>query len=118
MKRRFNSLLPPYFFIFVKVIGKPTNDQRSCFVFFLIFVAKRFNTAYYLLLDAGDSSGAEISKWLTFVACSGNERQNCRTPEVLAATGHRSGELWSLFLFGNNFLLHIVDATEKFLWLP
>lgn len=42
-----------YFFIFVKVIQIVSNDLRSYFECFLIYVAKRFNTAYDLLLDTG-----------------------------------------------------------------
>jgi hypothetical protein len=42
-----------YFFIFVKVMGVLSNDLRSCFESFLIFLAKRFNTAYDLLLVTG-----------------------------------------------------------------
>jgi len=33
----------------------------------LIFLAKRFNTAYYLLLNAGDWSGGETRGWLTLL---------------------------------------------------
>jgi hypothetical protein len=42
-----------YFFIFVKVISLLSGDLRSYFESFLIFVAKRFNTAYDLLLVTG-----------------------------------------------------------------
>lgn len=42
-----------YFFIFVKVMGVVSNDLRSYFESFLIFLAKRFNTAYDLLLITG-----------------------------------------------------------------
>jgi hypothetical protein len=34
-------------------------DPRSYFDLFLIFLAKRFNADYYLLLNAGDWSGGE-----------------------------------------------------------
>ena len=60
-----------YFFIFVKVMGALSNDLRSYFESFLIFVAKRFNTAYDLLLIPDSWSGGETSSWLTFVGCSG-----------------------------------------------
>ena len=42
-----------YFFIFVKVMRALSNDLRSYFESFLIFLAKRFNTAYDLLLITG-----------------------------------------------------------------
>ena len=42
-----------YFFIFFKVMGILSNDLRSHFESFLIFLAKRFNTAYDLLLVTG-----------------------------------------------------------------
>ena len=42
-----------YFFIFVKVMAVLSNDLRSYFESFLIFLAKRFNTAYDLLLVTG-----------------------------------------------------------------
>jgi len=62
---------------------------HSCIVF-LIFLAKRFNTAYYLVLDTGEWSGGETSNWLTFVRCGGNA-PNCRTPgrpqQLLTAVG-------------------------------
>jgi hypothetical protein len=63
--------LPGYFFIFVKVIRDRQNDQWSYYDFFLILLANRFNSAYYLLLDTGNWSGGETSIWLTFVECSG-----------------------------------------------
>ncbi|MGO9085768.1 MAG: hypothetical protein ACLQBK_11115 [Candidatus Sulfotelmatobacter sp.] len=62
-KPKFHWWLPGYFFIFVKVIE---NDQGSYYDSFLILLAKRFNSAYYLLLDTGKASGGEASKvWLT-----------------------------------------------------
>jgi hypothetical protein len=62
-ERKFHRRLPGYFFIFVKVIE---NDQGSYYDSFLILLAKRFNSAYYLLLDTGKASGGEASKvWLT-----------------------------------------------------
>ena len=42
-----------YSFIFVKVMSSLDCDRGSCYVLFLIFVAKRFNTAYYLVLNTG-----------------------------------------------------------------
>src|SRR6516162_7481254 len=77
----------------------------------LISLAKRFNTAYYLLLNTGDLiSGGETRGWLTFVGCGGNA-PNCRTPEVPAAETHCPG-VRSLFLFGSNSSL-LVRRNQK-----
>ena len=58
-ERKFLVRLPSYFLICVKVI---LNDLQSYSDCFLIFLAKRFNTAYYLVLNTGDWSGGETSK--------------------------------------------------------
>jgi len=58
-ERQLYGRLLDYFFIFVKVIE---NDQGSYYDSFLILLAKRFNSAYYLLLDTGKASGGEASK--------------------------------------------------------
>jgi len=97
-KPKFLLGLPQYFLILVKVIG---CDHGSYFVYFLISLAKRFNSAYYLLLNAGRWSGGETSKLVTFVGCGGIE-PNRRTPTVPAADAHRARALRSLFLFGSN----------------
>ena len=55
-KPKFRQRLRAYFFILVKIIG---HDQRSYFVSLLISLAKRFNPAYYLLLNTGQRSGGE-----------------------------------------------------------
>jgi hypothetical protein len=57
-KPKFQTRLPDYFFTGVKVIR---NDQKSPFDFFLISLANRFNSAYYLLLNTGKWSGGETS---------------------------------------------------------
>jgi len=49
-KPKFRERLPGYFFTHVKVI---LNDCRSYYDSFLILLAKRFNSAYYLLLIPG-----------------------------------------------------------------
>jgi hypothetical protein len=43
------------------------SDRRSCYETFLIYLANRFNCAYYLLLIAGKWSGGETSGWLTLL---------------------------------------------------
>jgi hypothetical protein len=58
-KPKFQTRLPDYFFTDVKVIW---NDHQSSFDFFLISLANRFNSAYYLLLNTGKRSGGETSK--------------------------------------------------------
>jgi hypothetical protein len=58
-KPKFQTRLPHYFFTGVKVIR---NDLKSPFDFFLILLANRFNSAYYLLLNTGKWSGGETSK--------------------------------------------------------
>ena len=58
-ERQLYGRLLDYFFIFVKVIE---SDLGSCYVSFLILLAKRFNNAYYLLLDTGKCSGGNASK--------------------------------------------------------
>jgi hypothetical protein len=57
-KPKFQTRLPDYFFTGVKVIS---NDHKSPFDFFLILLANRFNSAYYLLLNTGKWSGGETS---------------------------------------------------------
>jgi hypothetical protein len=84
-KWKLSEGLLAYFFIVVKVIK---GDQNRAFDSFLIFLAKRFNSAYDLLLNTGLWSGGESSGWLTFVGCGGNAPK-CRTPEVSAAVRHR-----------------------------
>ena len=110
-ERKFSGRLPSYFLILVKVIR---NDQRSYFDLLLIFLAKRFNTAYYLLLNTGDWSGGETSGWLTFVKVWW-KRAKLSDSQVPAAAVHCYRALRSLFHFGSNFPLHVVDATEKIL---
>jgi hypothetical protein len=51
-----------YFFYFVKVIVIWITSKRASYDSFLILLAKRFNTAYYLLLITGNWSGGETSK--------------------------------------------------------
>ena len=79
-KPKFDGGLPGYFFIFVKVIKIVKNDLRSTYDFLLISLAKRFNTAYDLLLNTGQSFGVESDGLVDVVGCGGNKRQNCRTP--------------------------------------
>src|SRR5215831_13284891 len=55
-------------------------DLRSRYESLLILLAKRFNTAYDLLLNTGVWSGGETSSGLMFVRCGGNA-PNCRTPK-------------------------------------
>jgi hypothetical protein len=57
-KPKFSCWFPSYFLIFVKVIP---NDQWSYCDLFLIVLANRFNSAYYLLLNTGKWSGGETS---------------------------------------------------------
>ena len=45
------------------------NDLWSCYELFLIVLANRFNSAYYLLLITGMWSGGETSTRLKFVGC-------------------------------------------------
>lgn len=47
------SVVTDFFFIFVKVIGLTLIDPGSYYDSFLISLAKRFNTAYDLLLNTG-----------------------------------------------------------------
>ncbi len=78
------------------------NDLKSYYEFFLIYVANRFNSAYYLLLDAG-----RVVRWWdqSVDVCRGvvGNAPNCRAPKVHAAK-HNFGEgLRSLFFFGEEF---------------
>ncbi|SPF31647.1 hypothetical protein SBA1_100094 [Candidatus Sulfotelmatobacter kueseliae] len=58
-KPKFCRRLPDYFFIPVKVIQ---HDHWSHYDSFLIPLAKRFNSAYYLLLNTGRVFGVESSQ--------------------------------------------------------
>jgi hypothetical protein len=60
------------------------NDRQSGYDFFLILLANRFNSAYYLLLNTGDWSGGETSSGCRLLGVVENA-PNCRAPEVHAA---------------------------------
>src|SRR5215475_12724493 len=78
---------------------------------FLIFLAKRFNTAYDLLLITGDWSGGETSKWLTFVRCGGNRQivGPRSSPQRQLPAG---GDPGVFSIFGSNSPCTVADATE------
>ena len=76
---------------FLTTLNLSEYDRRSYSESSLIFLAKRFNTAYDLLLITGDWSGGETSKWLTFVRCGGNV-PNCRTPKFPAEPAPADGD--------------------------
>lgn len=100
-KRKFQRMLPTNFFIFVKVIAACPDDHWSYYDSFLIYVAKRFNTAYYLLRNAGRWSGGETRsgcRWLGVVETSAKLSDSTSSRSECSL---HSGELRSLFLFGN-----------------
>ena len=86
-------------------------DHRSHSESVLIFLAKRFNTAYDLLLITGDWSGGETSKWLTFVRCGGNA-PNCRTPKFPAEPAPADGDCGVFSILEVISPCTVADATE------
>ena len=110
-KPKFYSRLPGYSLIFVKVIG---SNRGWYYDFFLILLANRFNSAYYLLLDAG-----RVVRWWdqSVDVCRGvvGNAPNCRTPKVPGAEGHCHREQRSLFLFGSNSSLLVRRNRKKFI---
>jgi hypothetical protein len=88
------------------------GDRRSYYESFLIYLANRFNSAYYLLLIAGEWSGGETSGWLTLLGVWW-KRAKLSGSEVHAAEAIPRWRTEESFLFLEYFLLHIVDATER-----
>lgn len=82
----------------------------------LIFLAKRFNTAYDLLLDAGNWSGGETSEWLRLLGVVETSAKlsdsRCFPRRIRTHTGTPGS-----FPFGNKFPLHEIDATQILLAL-
>ncbi len=97
--------------ISLSMLKLPSHDHGSRFDSLLILLAKRFNTAYYLLLNTGEWSGGETSKWLTFVGCGGKSAKLSDSRSSRSSSSLRSGR--GVFFFLEVILLHIGDATKN-----
>jgi hypothetical protein len=87
------------------------NDRRSYCDFFLISLAKRFNTAYYLLLNTAKWSGGE-TRGRVDVGCVVETRQ------IVGLRSSHSERFrgWGIeesFPFWKYLPQHFINATEQ-----